>query len=426
VILIAGAGIAGLTLGLTLHQIGAPFRIFEAVRDLRPLGVGINLQPNAVRELIDLGLGADLDRIGVRTRQYGFYTKTGLPIWVEPRGLAAGYAWPQYSVHRGALQMLLAQRLAERAGEGCLVTGARATGFAPEDAGAVLRLEGGEARGDLIVAADGIHSAVRRQMYPAEGPPVWKGIVIWRGTTRAPAFFGGGAMALAGHDRQRFVAYPISDPHPATGLCTLNWIAEKRIDPAQGYRREDWTRPADRADFAPDFADWRFDWLDIPAVIRDAGQVFEYPMVDRDPVDRWTDGRVTLAGDAAHPTYPVGSNGASQAIVDARIIGAEVLAQGPVPSALAAYEDRVRPRMNRVILANRGTGPDAVMQMVEDRCGGVFDRIADVIDPAFLAAHAAHYKRLAGFGIDELNAQPPILGAARGPAHAPRGVRGPG
>ncbi|QYK41916.1 MAG: flavin-dependent oxidoreductase [Paracoccaceae bacterium] len=417
-ILIVGAGIAGLTLGLTLHQIGQPFRIYESVAALRPLGVGINLQPNAVRELIDLGLGADLDRIGVRTRQYGFYTKTGLPIWVEPRGQAAGYAWPQYSIHRGGLQMLLHRRLTERAGPDCVVPGHRATGYSVDGGRPALHLTGPDGavvvQGDLIIGADGIHSAIRRQMHPSEGPPVWKGIIIWRGTTRAPAFFGGAAMALAGHDRQRFVAYPISETDPATGLCLLNWIAEKRVDPAQGFRKEDWNRPADRADFAPGFDSWRFDWLDVPSVIRDAEQVFEYPMVDRDPVGSWSDGAVTLIGDAAHPTYPVGSNGASQAIVDARIIGAEIRNHAPGPDALRAYEDRVRPRMNRVILANRGTGPDAVMQMVEDRCGGTFARIEDVIDPAFLAEHAATYKRLAGFGIDELNAQPPVIG----PLHA--------
>lgn len=415
-VLIAGAGIAGLTLGLTLHQIGVPFRIYEAVRQLRPLGVGINLQPNAVRELFDLGLADDLDGLGVRTRQYGFYTKTGREIWTEPRGLAAGYRWPQYSIHRGAFQMLLARRLVERAGPDCIVTGHRATGFDTDASGAVLHLvsDAGDVsvRGDLIVAADGIHSAIRRQMQPQEGPPVWGGAILWRATTQAPPFFGGAAMALAGHDTQRIVAYPIGPTDPATGLATLNWIAELRTDPTRGWNREDWNRAADLADFAPAFEDWVFDWLDVPALIRGAGQVFEYPMVDRDPIDRWTQGRVTLMGDAAHPTYPVGSNGASQAIVDARIIGAALRRHGLGPEALLAYEEQVRPRTTAILIANRGSGPDAVMQMVEDRCGGVFDRIDDVIPHAELAEHAARYKRLAGFSIEALNAQPPILGAA--------------
>lgn len=413
-VMIAGAGIAGLTLGLTLQQIGVPFRVFESVRALRPMGVGINLQPNAVRELLDLGLGDALDRIGVRTRQYGFYSKSGRTIWEEPRGLDAGYRWPQYSIHRGQLQMLLAETLMDRAGPDCIATGHRVTGFDTGETEARLMLlsESGAstARGSLVVAADGIHSAVRRQMYPEEGPPLWNGAILWRGTTQAPPFFGGAAMALAGHDSQRIVAYPISAPDPATGLVTMNWIAELRRDPAAGWRREDWNRPADPADFAPAFADWRFDWLDVPALIAGAEAIYEYPMVDRDPLPRWTRGRVTLMGDAAHPTYPVGSNGASQAIIDAREIGAAILAHGRTPEALEAYEAQVRPRTTALGLANRGKGPDAVMQMVEDRCGGVFDRIDDVIPRAELAAHAEHYKRLAGFSIEALNARPPIIG----------------
>lgn len=413
-VMIAGAGIAGLTLGLTLHQIGVPFRIFESVREIRPLGVGINLQPNAVRELLDLGLGPALDRVGVRTRGYGFYSRTGKTIWEEPRGLAAGYLWPQYSIHRGHLQMLLAETLVARAGADCLVTGQRVTAFDTDAEGARLHMVAPDgatvAAGSLVVAADGIHSAIRRQMMPDEGPPIWKGAILWRGTTQAPEFFGGACMALAGHDTQRVVAYPISGPDPETGLVTMNWIAELRRDPTQVWQREDWNRRADPADFAPAFAGWRFDWLDVPALIAGAAEIFEYPMVDRDPLPRWTRGRATLMGDAAHPTYPVGSNGASQAIVDAREIGAAILAHGRTSEALEAYEAKVRPRTTAVGLANRGKGPDAVMQMVEDRCGGVFDDIEEVIPRAELAAHADHYKRLAGFSIEVLNAQPPIIG----------------
>lgn len=410
-ILIAGGGIAGLTLGLTLHQIGVPFRIFEATKEIKPLGVGINLQPNAVRELFELGLEPDLDRIGVKTRQYGFYSKHGLRIWEEPRGTWAGYNWPQYSVHRGKLQMMLYNTLIARAGAECVVTGARATGFQTSADRAVLSLEAGDTQeGALIVAADGIHSALRAQMYPDEGAPIWNGRVLWRATTEADAFFGGGAMVMIGHDDLRVVAYPISDPDPETGTATINWIAEKRFDPQIGWKKEDWNRAADIQDFLPDFADWTFDWIDVPALISGAEHVFEYPMVDRDPLPGWTDGRVTLMGDAAHPTYPVGSNGASQAIIDARVIGASLAARGETPAALMAYEAEMRPVTTGVGLANRGSGPDAILQQVEDLCGGQFDDISDVIPLADLAAHAERYKSLAGFSIDALNAKPPVLG----------------
>lgn len=412
-VLIAGAGIAGLSLGLTLHQIGVPFRIYEAAAALKPLGVGINLQPNAVRELFELGLEPALDRVGIRTRDYGFHTKAGLEIWTEPRGLAAGYRWPQFSVHRGRFQMALHAALVERAGAGCVVTGARATGFETAADGVVLHLETAAgpqaATGTLLVAADGIHSAIRRQMQPREGPPIWNGAILWRGTTEAAPFKSGASMILAGHDTQRIVAYPIGHPDPATGRAVINWIAERTVDPSAGWRREDWNRRADPAEFLPFFADWTFDWLDVPALIRGAAEVFEYPMVDRDPIGRWTDGRVTLMGDAAHPTYPVGSNGASQAVVDARVIGARLLEHGVGADALLAYEAVVRPQTERIILANRGSGPDAIMQLVEDRCGGRFENIEDVVPRAELAAHAERYKKIAGFGIAELNARPPLI-----------------
>jgi len=408
-VLIAGGGIAGLSLGLTLHQIGVPFRVFEATRTIRPLGVGINIQPNAVRELFDLGLTDLLDRIGVRTRQYGFYSKLGKTIWEEPRGTWAGYDWPQYSIHRGELQMLLYQTLLDRAGPDCVVTGARAVAFENTGSGAVLHLETGRIEGGLIVAADGIHSALRAQMYPQEGPPIWDGAVLWRATSLAAPFFGGGAMALIGHDTQRLVAYPISDPDPETGQVTMNWIAEKRINPAQGWNKEDWNRTANIADFRPDFEEWRFDWLDVPRLIDSAEEVFEYPMVDRDPLERWTHGHVTLMGDAAHPTYPVGSNGAGQAIIDARQIGACVLEHGVTRAALEAYEAGMRPITTSVSLANRGSGPDAILQRVENLCGGDFEVIEDVIARADLAAHAKKYKFLAGFSVDALNAKPPLI-----------------
>ncbi|MEM9550689.1 MAG: flavin-dependent oxidoreductase [Pseudomonadota bacterium] len=409
-VLIAGAGIAGLSLGLTLHQIGLPFQVFESTSTIKPLGVGINIQPNAVRELFEMGFENRLDEVGVQTRQYGFYTKTGQTIWEEPRGRWAGYNWPQYSVHRGKLQVLLYKELVARAGPDCVVTSARVTGFETGSDRVTLHLaDGRRFEGQILVGADGIHSAIRAQLVPTEGPPIWDGAILWRGTALAKPFFGGAAMALAGHDSQRIVAYPITEEDPNTGLVKMNWIAERRIDPSAGWNREDWNRAAEVHDILPEFKDWVFDWLDVPDLIRGAETIFEYPMVDRDPLPQWTHGRVTLMGDAAHPTYPVGSNGASQAIVDARVLGAYLIAQGATHEALLAYEDEMRPVTTGVVLANRGSGPDAILQRVEDLCGGHFDRIEDVIPHAELAAHAERYKSIAGTSIDALNARPPII-----------------
>jgi len=410
-ILIAGAGIAGLTLGLTLHQIGIPFRILERVKQMQPLGVGINLQPTAVRELTALGLAPMLDDIGVATQTYGFYTRTGVEIWTEPRGLAAGYHWPQYSVHRGQLQMRLYQALLERAGPDCIVLDHPASHFTQDGDSVTLHFHGDTPpqNGAALIGADGVHSAIRHQMYPDEGPPKWSGAILWRGTSEAKPFLTSASMILAGNDHIRMVAYPISKPDPVTGLATINWLAEKRVDPATHIGKNDWNRQVPTSIFAGFFQGWQFDWLDVPALIDQADAVYEYPMIDRDPVGSWTQTRATLIGDAAHATYPVGSSGASQAILDARVLAAKLRAGVSVPSALQAYDDKIRPMANAVTLANRGSGPDAIMQMAEDRCAGDFSQLDLALPMAERSAHAAHYKSIAGLGIEHINTAPPIL-----------------
>ncbi|MEM9343342.1 MAG: flavin-dependent oxidoreductase [Pseudomonadota bacterium] len=413
-ILIAGGGIAGLTLGLTLHQIGIAFHVFESVKTPKPLGVGINLQPPAVRELYALGLAEMLDDVGIQTQDYGFYTRTGVEIWTEPRGLHAGYNWPQYSVHRGRLQMGLLDALVERCGEGCISFGHRVEGYGngEKKVSAHVRTQDAvqEVEGDMLVGCDGVHSAVRSQMYPEEGAPVWGGAIMWRGTSRAEPILSGKSMILAGNDHIRFVTYPISDIDPATGHALINWIAERTVDPDTHVEKGDWNRQVTADRFAHDFADWDFGWINIPDLISRADAVFEYPMVDREPVDRWTDGRATLIGDAAHATYPVGSSGASQAILDARILGAKLRDHGVTPEAALAYEALVRPKANGVTLANRGRGgPDAIMQMAEDLCQGDFAKLDEVLPLKERAAHAEAFKRLAGISVAATNAQASII-----------------
>ena len=413
-VLIAGGGIAGLALALTCHQIGVPFRVFESVTQIKPLGVGINLQPSAVRELADLGLESALDGIGVRTRDYGMYTQFGLHIWTEPRGLWAGYHWPQYSVHRGQLHMLLLHALISRAGPDCIECGWRAQGFANEADAAVLVLvdTAGKRRverGAVLVGADGIHSAIRKQMAPHEGEPRWNGAMLWRGTTRARPFKSGASMVMVGHSGLRFVSYPVSRPDPQTGLSTLNWIANLQFDPEGAFNKEDWNRQARLSDFLPRFESMQFEWLDVPALVRGADRVFEYPMVDRDPLERWTDGRVSLMGDAAHAAYPVGSNGAGSAIIDARKLGRSFIDQGVTPEALQAYESEMRPITTKVILTNRVAGPDQILDVVQERCAGRFERIEDVISSEELAAHAQRYKAIAGYAIATTNDAPSTI-----------------
>lgn len=410
-VLIAGGGIAGLALGMTCHQIGVPFKVFEAVREIKPLGVGINLQPTAVRELFDLGLEDQLPTIGVKTRDYSMHSKKGSQVWSEPRGTWAGYKWPQYSVHRGALHMMLYHALIERAGEGCVETGWSVERFENTETGAALHLKHRDGttkieQGAVAVGADGIHSTIRQQMQPNQGEPRWAGHVLWRGTTQAKPFKSGASMVMIGNTDLRFVTYPISEADPETGLATINWISELKLNPDGGFNKEDWSRTANLDDFLPQLSTLEADWIDIPALITGAETVYEYPMVDRDPIDTWTDGNVTLMGDAAHAAYPVGSNGAGSAIIDARQLGAAFLAHGVNANALLAYEAKMLPPTSKVVLMNRGSGPDSILGTVEDRCGGDFDDIEDVIPKAELIAHADKYKAAAGFGIEATNAAP--------------------
>lgn len=413
-VLIAGGGIAGLTMALTCHQIGVKPVVLESVRTLAPLGVGINLQPNAVRELIELGLGPELDSIGIEAQEWALVGRNGNDVWAEPRGRLAGYDWPQYSVHRGQLQMLLYRTVVDRLGPDSVLTAHRVTQYEATATGVRVTADtrdGGttEVEGTVLLAADGLHSAVRAQMHPEQGDPHWGGAVLWRGATPGPPIRSGASFTLVGSLDQRFVHYPISAVDPSTGLQLQNWIAELAFDPAEGWSNSDWNRQVTIDSFMPSFADWEFDWLDIPALVKGAPAVWEFPMVDRDPVDTWLDGPVCLMGDAAHVMYPVGSNGASQAIVDARVMGAKFVEHGVNPDALAAFEAQLIEPMSALVLRNRGNGPVGILEVVDERCGGVFDNIEDVIPRSEIEAFMANYKAAAGFAIEALNAAPPTI-----------------
>jgi len=415
-VLIIGAGIAGLTTALSLHQIGVEARVFESVDSIEPLGVGINVLPHAVRELTELGLADRLAATAIPTAELAYYSKRGQLIWSEPRGLTAGYNWPQFSIHRGELQTILLDAVRERLGADHVLIGHHLARWETTASGVkvffVDRRGGfrvGEAEGELLIAADGIHSVARGILYPKEGPPIWNGAILWRGVTRGKPFLTGRTMIMAGHEFQKFVCYPISVEAMERGEAVLNWIAERKFQPDHQWRREDWNRPGHLADFLPQFDGWRFDWLDVPGLIRAADRCYEYPMVDRDPLERWTFGRVTLAGDAAHPMYPIGSNGASQAILDARVLAREIRSHGPTEAALAAYEAERRPATAAIVLANRKNGPEQVMQLVEQRARDGFTHIEDVLSEQELQETAGSYKRIAGFDKDVLNGRPSIV-----------------
>jgi 2-polyprenyl-6-methoxyphenol hydroxylase-like FAD-dependent oxidoreductase len=410
-VIVAGGGIAGMTMALTCHELGLPVIVHESVSQLQPSGVGINLQPNAVRELYDLGLETQLDQIGVPAKEWALVGRNGNDVWAEPRGLDAGYLWPQYSVHRGRLQMLLYEEVLRRLGPNAVTTGSRLLSYESHADNIRVSFQSGSGKvtsieGSVLVGADGLHSAARHQMCPNEGPPVWGGPVMWRGTSEAVPIRTGASFVLVGKLDQRFVCYPISHPDPSTGLATINWIAELTYDTSQDWGDSDWNREVPVTKFLDQFQDWAFDWLDIPALIRGASAVYEYPMVDRDPIENWVDGRCVLIGDAAHVMYPVGSNGASQAIVDARVLGAAMQQLGVSVAALKSFEGAMLQDVNELVLRNRGAGPIGILGLVEERCGGMFDDIEDVIPREEIEDYMARYKAAAGFAIETLNNAP--------------------
>jgi 2-polyprenyl-6-methoxyphenol hydroxylase-like FAD-dependent oxidoreductase len=417
-VLVAGGGIAGLTVALSLHQIGVKVRVFESVPELKPIGVGINVLPHACRELIELGLLDRLDETAVRTKELAYFSKHGQQIWSEPRGLEAGYQWPQFSVHRGILLQILLDAARERIGAENILTGHHLKDWS-ETAGGVragfVDRNGdpaGEYEGSVLIGADGIHSSMRAKLYPQEGAPIWNGRILWRGVTFGEPFLSGRTMTMAGHETLKFVCYPISRAASEKGRPMINWIAERHLPPDYQWRREDYNRVGKLEEFLPYFESWKFDWLDVPSLIRTAEYCYEYPLVDRDPLDKWTFGRVTLIGDAAHPMYPIGSNGASQAILDARVLAREILAKGETTAALEAYEAERRPATTQLVLLNRKNGPEQVMQLVEERAPNGFAKVTDVLTREELEGIAANYKKVAGFQVDALNAKPPIVPVA--------------
>jgi 2-polyprenyl-6-methoxyphenol hydroxylase-like FAD-dependent oxidoreductase len=394
-ILIIGGGIGGLTMALSLHSDGIPCRVFEAAPAFRPLGVGINMMPHAIHVLSSLGLEENLKRFGVEAKEFAYFNRHGQKIFTEPCGRFAGYEYPHFSIHRGDLHQVLHQAVLERLGPDAVMLGHRCAGVDQNAGGVTVRFEGAAAQdGRIALAFDGFHSVVREQLYPDEGPPRFGGINMWRGVTRRKPFLTGASVTRVGTVQVgKMVIYPIRQFEDGTQL--INWNTEQ---PREDHKPNDWATPGRIEDFIEPFANWNFDWLDMPGLIADAEFILEYPMVDRDPVGRWVFDRVALMGDAAHPMYPRGGNGGAQAILDAECL-TRLLGENEDPvAALRAFEAERLDIVNRIVLTNREQPPDYIIETVENLTGGApFDRIEDVIDRAELAAISDRYKDIARY-----------------------------
>ena len=407
-VIVAGGGIGGLSLALSLHQAGIPVRVYEAVRDPAPLGVGINLQPTAVRELTELGLGNALAETAIATRRLNLCNKFGQLIHAERRGMDAGYNWPQYSIHRGELQLLLLRAVRDRIGDENVRTGLKLTGF-EQDGRVKVRFidrQSGEERidnADVLVGADGIHSAVRHQLYPEEGAPRFARQMLWRAALESEPLLDGRTMVIAGHFHQRIIVYPIG--RRRDGKALINWICNRTV-PDRPTPREDWNRRVAREEVLAAFGGWKFPWLDLPALIEQSSDIYEFPLVDRDPVAAWSFGQVTLLGDAAHPMQPIGSQAGSQAILDARALTRALVEADNAPAALKRYDAERRPAMNDIIQRNRNFGPEAAMQLAEERAPDGFACIDDVISRHELDTIVGSFAKAAGLDVETVNLRP--------------------
>ena len=400
---IVGAGIGGLTLALMLDEAGLSCTVYESAPEIRPLGVGINILPHASRELCGLGLEPALARVGIQTRESVFFNRFGQRIYTEPLGRAAGYPWPQFSIHRGDLQQVLLDAVRARLGPDRVVLGHRCVHVDQDDAGATVRFADAgtgaglpSRRAAVAIGCDGLHSAVRKQLHPEDGDPLYSGINMWRGVTRWTPILSGASMIRAGwFTHGKLVIYPIRDRVDDEGRQLVNWVVE--IETPKHLAR-DWNRRGSLDDFAGTFADWHFDWLDVPAFLAATDGVYEFPMVDQDPLPWWTQGRITLLGDAAHPMVARGSNGAGQAILDARALTTHLAGAGDPGAALAAYEAERLRATSEVVRMNRANPPDAILREVYERTGDrPFDRIDEVISQDEMGALLDRYRRVAGY-----------------------------
>jgi 2-polyprenyl-6-methoxyphenol hydroxylase-like FAD-dependent oxidoreductase len=410
-VLIVGGGIGGLTLALATHASGAAqsIRIFEAAPDIRALGVGINLGPHAVKEFDALGIKDALLALGCQPQDYAFFTKHGQLVYREPWGLAAGHQWPHLSILRSELHKVLLAAVRERIGADSFVTGHRCVAIEQSGGRVTARFAGAdgaalpEQHGDVLVGCDGIHSVVRKQYHPDEGPFAFRGTNLWRGVTRRQPFLTGRSIARIGARHSTMIIYPIRNNVDEAGNQLVNWVAEIGGDVAVPI---DWSKPGRLDDFYPNYKDWTFDWLDVAALIRDADTVLSYPMVDRDPLDRWTFERATLLGDAAHPMYPQGGNGGAQAIIDAATLGRLLKSEPDPAAALKAYEATRLPTTSRIVLQNRSAPPNVIVDTVEQRTGGKrFDKLDDVIGQDELRAIFERYQKVAGYHVNQTRSQ---------------------
>jgi 2-polyprenyl-6-methoxyphenol hydroxylase-like FAD-dependent oxidoreductase len=408
-VIIVGGGIGGLATALMCHARGLPCEVYEQASDIREVGVGINLLPHAVAKLKDLGLLPNLDEAGVRTEELIYTNRFGQEIWREKRGMAADYEVPQFSIHRGRLQGVLLRAVTQRLGN-VVHTAHRLVNLRQDERGVNADFETGggpvSVEASVMIAADGIHSVTRKLLFPPERLPRWNGVMIWRGATDWPVFLTGRSMIVAGGMKEKIVVYPIAAGSSPRKSLT-NWAVNVRIaeDGAPLPQKEDWSRLGQREQLMRYVDRFQMPLVDIEGLVGHTREFWEYPMCDQDPLSSWSIGHVTLLGDAAHPMYPVGSNGAGQAILDAESLSRHLAGASDPVDALMAYQAERLPPTSEIVGLNRQGGPENVIDEVEKLSPKGFARIDDVLSFEKRRAIVNRYASVAGFSRAQVNLQ---------------------
>ena len=370
---IVGAGIGGLVTALRLHRAGIACAVYEQSERSARWASGSTCLPHAVRVLAESGLLDALDAVAVRTPELVYAHRLGPEILHRPCGIDAGYALPQLSIHRGRLQGVLLHAVRNGSAPAPCAPGVGWSASPRTAPGVRARFDRRgrlETVADVLVGADGIHSTARRLLFPTEGPPRWNGVQMWRGATEWHA-----VRDRPFDDRRRRARPPSwwstrSGPgtRPTPPAHQLGGVHQDRA------RRRSAARDARTGRAAPTAAEWPATspvsgcraWTTSALVRCDSG-VLRVPDVRPRPAAALEPGRVTLLGDAAHPMYPMGSNGAGQAVLDAESL-ADALAQRRTRCGrCAAYEGPSGCRHPDVVLRNRVGGPESVIDEVERR-----------------------------------------------------------
>jgi salicylate hydroxylase len=355
---VVGGGIGGTAAAVALARAGIDVQVYEQAARLTEVGAGVSLAPNGLRMLERLGVGEGVARLGARHLVTQLRLADGRPANHEPHQFAR--AGRNVGIHRADLLGLLAEQLPS----GTVRTGHRCTGLRQDtDRAVVTFASGATAAADVVIGADGIHS-VLQGLVVAAAEPVFSGVVAYRGLVPRMDAFPVDAMRMWVGEGKHFLVFPVRAGR------LLNYVG---FVPSAISVRESWSAPGDPAALAAHFAGW--DPLIgeiIAAISGPGGSGFEWGMYDRAPLPRWSDGRLTLLGDAAHPMLPHLGQGVNQALEDAVAL-ATLLGAAPgsadVPRALALYEELRRERTARVQLGSRrnGAGYDSSGSELTDR-----------------------------------------------------------